>query len=318
MLIMKWLLMIISRQKLTQMSKDTNFIIDTLEKVLRLSMILNYLNSNVFFKDKLALKGGTAINLTVVDLPRLSVDIDLDLTMNVGKNEMMEIKEQIKTRLINYMLQDDYVLEDIREYFALNSFLFKYTNSAGNIDNIKVEINYLDRCHILPLETKRISTKNILEGFNVLTLNTIELYASKINALLSRAAPRDLYDVYVMIENNLITNKNLLRKCILFYNLIGGNYDIIDLNYQNIENIDYMKYKKRLKPVISKDDKFDIENAKKIVIGYLKNLLIFTEQENEFLRKFTEKKYQPELLFDDENILNNIKSHPAVMWRINN
>ena len=70
-----------SRQYLTRLAQESNFIKDTLEKVLRLSEILKFLNSDVVFKDKLALKGGTAINLTAVELPRLSVDIDLDFTV---------------------------------------------------------------------------------------------------------------------------------------------------------------------------------------------------------------------------------------------
>lgn len=70
-----------SRQYLTRLAQESNFIKDTLEKVLRLSEILKFLNSDVVFKDKLALKGGTAINLTAVELPHLSVDIDLDFTV---------------------------------------------------------------------------------------------------------------------------------------------------------------------------------------------------------------------------------------------
>ena len=70
-----------SRQYLTRLAQESNFIKDTLEKVLRLSEILKFLNSDVVFKDKPALKGGTAINLTAVELPHLSVDIDLDFTV---------------------------------------------------------------------------------------------------------------------------------------------------------------------------------------------------------------------------------------------
>lgn len=70
-----------SRQYLTRLAQESNFIKDTLEKVLRLSEILKFLNSDIVFKDKLALKDGTAINLTAVELPHLSVDIDLDFTV---------------------------------------------------------------------------------------------------------------------------------------------------------------------------------------------------------------------------------------------
>ena len=305
-----------SRQYLVKIAQETNFIKDTLEKVVRLAEILRFLNSDVVFKDKLALKGGTAINLTAVELPRLSVDIDLDFTENVSREELLEVKERFSKRLTDYMWQEGYSLADSRDHFALTSFLFNYINSAGNRDNIKVEINFLDRCHVLPLEKKRILTKGIIEDFEVLTLNTIELYASKINALLSRATPRDLYDVNAMIENNVITDTELLRRCLVFYNAIGGDYDIQELDYKNVERLDYRKYKTQLKPVISKDDNIDIEKAKERVIAYVKNLLVFTDGEKEFLDKLKDKIYAPELLFDDEMIVSNIKHHPAALWRV--
>lgn len=305
-----------SRQYLIRLAQESNFIKDTLEKVLRLAEILKFLNSDTIFKDKLALKGGTAINLTAVELPRLSVDIDLDFTENVNKDKLSDIKEKFKKRLTDYMWQEGYSLVDSRDHFALTSFLFSYINNAGNRDNIKVEINFLDRCHILPLEKKKISTKCIVEDFEILTLNAIELYASKINALLSRATPRDLYDVNAMIENNVITDTELLRKCLVFYNAIAGDYDIQDLDYKNVEKLDYRKFKTQLKPVISKSDSFDIERAKEIVIAYVKNLLVLTNDEKEFLSKLKEKTYIPELLFDNENIIANIKQHPAALWRV--
>ncbi len=305
-----------SREYLTKLAQNSNFIKDTLEKILRLSQVLKFLNSDVIFKDKLALKGGTAINLTVVELPRLSVDIDLDFSENVSKEDLPQIKEKFKKRLNDYMWQEGYSLADSRDHFALTSFLFNYINNAGNRDNIKVEINFLDRCHVLPLEKKKILTKGIVENFEVLTLNTIELYASKINALLSRATPRDLYDVYAMIENNVITDTELLRKCLVFYNAIGGDYDILQLDYKNVEKLDYRKYRTQLKPVISKEDKFDIEKAKEIVIDYVKNLLVLTDGEKEFLCKLKDKTYAPELIFDNKEIISNIKNHPSALWRV--
>lgn len=50
-------------------AEELGFIRDTLEKVYRLADILEYLNTNPLLKDSLALKGGTAINLTIFNLP---------------------------------------------------------------------------------------------------------------------------------------------------------------------------------------------------------------------------------------------------------
>lgn len=305
-----------SKQYLSKLAQESNFIKDTLEKVLRLSDILRFLNNDVLFKGKLALKGGTAINLTAVDLPRLSVDIDLDFAENVDKESLSEIKETFSKRLVDYMWQEGYSLSDRRESFALTSFLFNYVNNAGNRDNIKVEINYLDRCHVLPLEKKNLKTKSLFDDFEVLTLSMTELYASKINALLSRATPRDLYDVNAMVENDVVPDSNLLRKCVVFYNAIGGDYDIEKLDYKNIERLNFQKFKTHLKPVIAKNDKFDIEQAKDTVIPFLKELLTLTEDEKTFISEFKKGNYNPSLLFDKTDIVDRIEKHPAALWRV--
>ena len=60
-----------SKAELAVKAAKCNFIRDTLEKVMRLADILAFINDDPITKGKLALKGGTAINLTVFDLPRL-------------------------------------------------------------------------------------------------------------------------------------------------------------------------------------------------------------------------------------------------------
>lgn len=62
-------------------AKTTGFIKDNVEKVMRLIDILGEIFSTKW-KDKLVLKGGTAINMFYMDMPRLSVDIDLDYMGN--------------------------------------------------------------------------------------------------------------------------------------------------------------------------------------------------------------------------------------------
>ena len=150
-----------SKKYLTELSNKTYFIKDTLEKMLRLSRILEFLNNDEFFKDKFALKGGTAINLTVVELPRLSIDIDLDFVENCTKEEIALIRPLINENLTKYMIKEGYFQSaPLKEYYALQSFMFGYINNANNIDNIKIEINYIDRCHVLPLEHKKIICKS--------------------------------------------------------------------------------------------------------------------------------------------------------------
>ena len=118
-----------------------------------------------------------------------------------------------------------------------------------------------------------------------------------------------------MIEKNIITDKNLLKKCLIFYNMIGGEQDIDSLTYTNIEMLNYMKFKTQLKPVISKTDNFDLEQAKLKVVNYLKELINLTQDEKTFINELKNKNYKPELLFNDTNIVKNILYHPMALWR---
>lgn len=106
--------------------------------------------------ESLALKGGTAINLLIFELPRLSVDIDLDFTKACSKEEMLQIRERINKELVNYLNSQGYNLSPAtRNPHSLDSWVFYYQNAANNKDNIKIEINYSMRNHILPLVNKQ-------------------------------------------------------------------------------------------------------------------------------------------------------------------
>lgn len=85
-------------------AKKLGFLRDTLEKVTRLADILEYFNTNSLLKDSLALKGGTAINLTIFNLPRLSVDIDLDYLKNESREKMLEKRKTINNVIDRYMV----------------------------------------------------------------------------------------------------------------------------------------------------------------------------------------------------------------------
>lgn len=68
----------ISKEELIVASRETLFHQDILEKVWRLMSLLEVIFNDPFLKTRLALKGGTALNLFLFHVPRLSVDIDLN------------------------------------------------------------------------------------------------------------------------------------------------------------------------------------------------------------------------------------------------
>jgi predicted nucleotidyltransferase component of viral defense system len=77
-------------------AKQLGFVRDTFEKMCRLVDILGDIAADPGLSGVLALKGGTAINLTIFNLPRLSVDIDFDF---IGDGVMREELDAAKTSL---------------------------------------------------------------------------------------------------------------------------------------------------------------------------------------------------------------------------
>ena len=78
-----------SKAELNRQAKELGFVRDTFEKVCRLADVLTFMESDPLLADSLSLKGGTAINLTIFNLPRLSVDIDLDFSKDVSREPML-------------------------------------------------------------------------------------------------------------------------------------------------------------------------------------------------------------------------------------
>jgi len=106
-------------------ARDLGFTRDAFEKMTRLTELLQYINAEPELKSILALKGGTAINLTVFCLPRLSVDIDLDFAENLTKEETSAKRERITELLGRYTANEGYVLNDKSKHaHALDSFVY--------------------------------------------------------------------------------------------------------------------------------------------------------------------------------------------------
>jgi len=312
--------MIYDKIELTKIAKEIKVVRDTYEKVLRLVDVLHYINTNEVLKNKLVLKGGTAINLLYTNLPRLSVDIDLDFTGDYTREEMLKYRDEIDEIMRKYMIANNYTLgKKSKNYFTLTSYIFNYINLGGNMDNIKIEINYSLRNHILPIENIPIQSVNYDKEFTVSTVSKIEIYASKTVALLSRGAARDLFDVNHMITNSLISQNeiDLYRKCFVFYWSIGNDYPIKPIDFVTIDSLTIHKIFTDLVPVLRGPEKFNLDCAKNKVKEFLNEVLTLNDNEQEFINNFNNKEYCPELLFSND-ISNKIKNHPMVLWKIKN
>ena len=276
-------------------AQELNVQKQTLERVLRLMDVLEFINTDSYLKNKLALKGGTAINLTFYNYMRLSVDIDLDYIGPNDREQMMIDRNLIEKRLLNYTQESNmqYRNDKTKKTHALDSFVFNYSNLFNATDMIKIEINYMNRIHLFDCEKRNI-TLPLKNSKKVLTLNKIDLFASKTNALIYRTTIRDIYDVYNMIKNKTISSNEFIifKKSLIFYLLLSAEEKI------NIKIL-FEECKKRMNSFVGKrvpqyltstlklNEKFDISSAIHDISLLLDKILeSITDNEIDFINSF--------------------------------
>lgn len=308
------------RNTLGRQAKELGFVRDTFEKVTRLADVLKYFESDRLISETLALKGGTAINLTIFDLPRLSVDIDLDFAQNISRDEMLEKREIITDRMKKYMSANGYILSGkSKNYHALDSFVYEYINAGGMKDNLKIEINYMLRCHIFPVTKRKVNLSWLDEELSVLSVAPMEIFASKIVALLNRTAARDLYDIHNMLKFGLFdeTEQELLKCGVIYYSCIGSDEVRKEFTYDSIRKMPQNKIKTELLPVLRYGAYFDLNPAQENVIKYLEDLLAMSDKDIAFIETFEKGEYMPDILFE-KSIADNLLKHPMAIWKCSN
>lgn len=185
---------------------------DYLQQVRLLARLLISVNREKVF----ALKGGTAINLFIRDLPRLSIDIDLTyLPFQNRKNSL----ENIEAALLR--IQTDIERHNrgvvVNQKRAKNQQLQKLV--VGKAERIKIEPNEVLRGCVYSPESRSLSPKaQELLGLSVGEVQMLsfeDLYSGKICAALDRQHPRDLFDIYLLYQNEGITDR--IRSAFVVY-----------------------------------------------------------------------------------------------------
>ena len=130
---------------------------------------------------------------------------------------------------------------------------------------------------------------------------------------------------YHMLKENLFNESefNLVKKCVIFYMVIGKTTDrpfnevLIDFETKiNAYMVD--KVPQYLSSTLKKDDKFSMIDAVNMVKDFVSTLMNLNESETKFINEFENSNYHPELLFDDNEIIDRIKNHPMALWKISN
>lgn len=168
-----------------------------------------------------ALKGGTAINLFIRDLPRLSVDIDLaylpvhDRPESLGAIDvaLKRIAEKIRSGPPKVRVHTS----ELKGERAINKLTVQTSDTQ-----VKVEVTPVLRgCVYDPVELSVSASVESEYGFaRTQVVSFADLYAGKIVAALDRQHPRDLFDVRDLLANEGVDDK--LRTAFVVYLLSHG------------------------------------------------------------------------------------------------
>lgn len=168
------------------------------------------------FADKVfALKGGTAINLFVRDMPRLSVDLDLVFSDHrMAREQALATINQAVKAAAERLKKRGFQTHVATVADAGETKLFVRLDKL----QVKVEVNFVMRGTVHPVRQASLSAKarEVLQADLELPLVSLEdLYGGKLVAALDRQHPRDLFDVMELLAHEGLTPQ--IRRSFVIY-----------------------------------------------------------------------------------------------------
>jgi len=201
----------------------------------------------VFVDDQFGLKGGTAINLFLRDMPRLSVDLDLVFTDHtVGRREAIS---QINTAVRD--AADRLRARRLEVYVpgAGSDGETKLMVRSGAAE-VKVEINTVMRGTVHRVRRANLTPlarDTLLADIEIPVLASEDVYGGKIVAALDRQHPRDLFDIMELFKHEGITPG--IRRAFVVY-LASHNRPVHEVLFPELRDIQ-MDYERNFKGMTS-------------------------------------------------------------------
>jgi len=255
-----------------------------------------------------ALKGGTAMNLFVQDMPRLSVDIDLAYLPLVPRHNALE---GISSGLEKLAVEIEETMQGVQ---VLRQPIAGVTGRLvvnAESSQIKVEPNFVFRGALFPAEMRSLcaSAQAEFERFvEACVVSEADLYGGKICAALDRQHPRDLFDVHLMFDSPGLTDG--IRSAFTVY-LAGHSRPMAELlnpNEQPLETVYSSQFAGMTREPVSVEMLID---TRRRLVSELRTGLTL----NERLFLLSVKKGEPEW---DRIPIEHLEHLPALQWKLRN
>jgi hypothetical protein len=204
------------------------------EIYLQTARLLTRVAPLVLVDDTFALKGGTAINLFVRDMPRLSVDLDLVLPDHTLPHEraLQRITDAIHQSVARLKKQGFQTHVPASAAAGATKLLVR----QGAIQ-VKIEVNFVLRgtVHPVRMATLTPTARDALQAdLEIPVVSVEDVYGGKLVAALDRQHPRDLFDVMQLFVHGGITAG--IRRAFIVY-LASHNRPIHEVLFPPMRDI---------------------------------------------------------------------------------
>jgi len=298
----------------------TGFGAEPLEKVFRLMALLDALGSHPFLKPRIALKGGTALNLFHFEVPRLSLDIDLNYIGAALPETMLAEKPKVEQAVQAVCSREGLTIKRVPTDHAGGKWRLTYVGTKGSPGNLELDVNFMLRTPLWPCVKKDCHPVGSLRAAPVRVLDLHELTAGKLAALLARSASRDIFDAHALLATPGLDAAKLRLGFVVYGGINRKDWRTVstadvtaDTNEVQMELVPMLRA--GLAP-----SKRDVASwAEKLVAECRERLslvLPLNDQELEFLRRLNDRgEIAPELLTTDPAMQATVREHPGLKWK---
>ena len=250
----------------------------------------------------LSLHGGTAINLFVRDMPRLSVDIDLTF-VELGERE--EAINAINEALVRVKERVETLRPKARVVHKTDTCKLQIAHQGAQI---KIEVNMVGRGLLGEASKLQLcaAAQEEFDAFSAISVVSIgQLYGGKLCAALDRQHPRDFFDVRLLLDNEGFNDE--IKQGFL-YGLVCSNRPTHELLSPNL--IDQQAvFTNQFEGMSSLEFTYvDFENTRSDLIQIIRSRL--DDRDKAFLLDFN--RLEPDWSYYD------FQEYPSVKWKIQN
>lgn len=301
------------------LASDYKFSVKEIEKVCRISDLLEEISAVKFLSDHLSLYGGTAFNFIYApEIQRLSVDLDFNYRQGNATYSRDDERKEIDNKLKDLLSRLEYTERNvkIKATYPLTRFMVSYVNTLGLTDKFKVEMGYQKRIPILKNDVRAdFKHVGIQETFKTTTPSKEELFANKWCTFLYRQTSRDLFDVYQIA--NIQFNNETFRKCSIIESFTHEGPKLYKIDISAIERIPFDSSLKNLLQIEGLAY-FDYQTVKKRAIDFTKtHLSSLTNNEILAIDKFYDQRVFDPKMIDSADLFNEqIKNYPEPLWTL--